>query len=246
LRILRYFRFFGRLAESDDAHEKSTLEVIRNNAGGLARISGERIWSEWRKILQGPMGGQLTLRMIDLGLAQYIGLPENPKCDQLEKILGQTRPQNLHPVTLVTQLLDSRDQATNLNLRLKMSAYERDLAHFLLEHKENMPQAQDLKKWQKILLMTKLKQHNVREWIEQFILCYTPENSELLQKFKCWEIPKFPINGQDLNECGVPKGKKMGICMNQLKEVWIDSDFSLDRSNLLKVELPKIVDNIIT
>ena len=116
LRILRYFRFFGRLAESDDAHEKKTLEVIRNNVQGIAKISGERIWSEWKKILQGPMGGRLTLRMIDVGLAQYIGLPENPNCTQLEKILktGQT----LHPATLVTQLLDDLDQATKLNLKV--------------------------------------------------------------------------------------------------------------------------------
>ena len=240
LRILRYFRFFGRLAESDDAHEKKTLEVIRNNVQGIAKISGERIWSEWKKILQGPMGGRLTLRMIDVGLAQYIGLPENPNCTQLEKILKTG--QILHPATLVTQLLDDVDQATKLNLRLKMSAYERDLVLFLLEHKD-IPQ--DLKKWQKTLVMTKQKQHNVREWIEQFILCYHPESVQLLNEFKGWEIPKFPINGQDLKNEGVPPGKKMGTCMNQLKEVWIESDFSLDRSNLLKVELPKIVDNML-
>ena len=242
LRILRYFRFFGRLAEKEDAHETKTLEVIRNNAQGLARISGERIWSEWKKILQGPMGGRLTLRMIDVGLAQFIGLPESPNCDQLEKVLRDRK--SLHPVTLLTQLLVDQDQATALNLRLKMSAYERDLVFFLLEHKDN---PQDLKKWQKTLVLTKQKQHFVREWIEQVIACYhSDESVELLNQFKSWEVPKFPINGQDLKAEGVPTGKKMGLCMNLLKEVWIDNDFNLDRSHLLKVELPKIVDTLVS
>ena len=36
-------------------------------------ISGERIWSEWKKILSGRYAGQLTAKMIELGLAPYIG-----------------------------------------------------------------------------------------------------------------------------------------------------------------------------
>ena len=36
-------------------------------------ISGERIWSEWKKILAGKYAGQLTAKMIELGLAPFIG-----------------------------------------------------------------------------------------------------------------------------------------------------------------------------
>ena len=77
LRILRYFRFYGRIAKDVANHEKETLKAIENNKEGLAQISGERIWSEWKKILSGPMGGPLTLKMIELGLGPYMGLPEN-------------------------------------------------------------------------------------------------------------------------------------------------------------------------
>lgn len=48
LRILRYFRFYGRIANTPDDHEQETLDIIAKNAAGLKRISGERLWVEIR------------------------------------------------------------------------------------------------------------------------------------------------------------------------------------------------------
>jgi tRNA nucleotidyltransferase (CCA-adding enzyme) len=44
LRILRYFRFYGRLASDSLQHEADTIKAIAENVDGMARISGERIW----------------------------------------------------------------------------------------------------------------------------------------------------------------------------------------------------------
>ena len=60
LRIMRYFRFFGRISKTG-RHEEATLRAIKDNAEGMARISGERIWSEWKKILLGNLKGQQDL-----------------------------------------------------------------------------------------------------------------------------------------------------------------------------------------
>jgi tRNA nucleotidyltransferase (CCA-adding enzyme) len=46
LRILRYFRFYGKIAKSPNDHEQETLDIISSNADGLKRISGERLWVE--------------------------------------------------------------------------------------------------------------------------------------------------------------------------------------------------------
>ena len=70
LRILRYFRFYGRIVQncgseasghihSIKPHEKETIESIKRNSEGLSRISGERIWTEWKKILAGRFGDQV-------------------------------------------------------------------------------------------------------------------------------------------------------------------------------------------
>lgn len=53
LRILRYFRFHGRLSVSG-VHDPSCLEAIRTNHKGLEQISGERIRSEMIQILSHP------------------------------------------------------------------------------------------------------------------------------------------------------------------------------------------------
>lgn len=54
LRILRYFRFFGRISKSPNDHEKDTLDIISKNVEGLARISGERLWVEIRVSMTPP------------------------------------------------------------------------------------------------------------------------------------------------------------------------------------------------
>lgn len=237
LRILRYFRFYGRIGDSsNDNHEEVTMEAIRQNAVGLQRISGERIWSEWKKILSGPMGGPLTIKMVELGLSPYIGLPENPDVQELQRI-WDLQKNTLHYVTLLSHLLRSQDEMNKLNLRLKMSAYERDLGMFLLQHRDAV---QTLKYWQKVFIMTKLKPASVREWIVEAMR--SKNMNDLVLEFQQWEVPYFPISGSDLKAEGVSPGKSIGFCLNFLKEAWIDSDFSLDRDHLLKVELPKACD----
>ena len=37
IRILRYFRFYGRIVPESDAHCEETLSAIRDNVGGMER-----------------------------------------------------------------------------------------------------------------------------------------------------------------------------------------------------------------
>lgn len=54
-------------------HEPETLDAIRDNASGLAGISGERIWVELKKTLVGSHANHVLELMYELGLAQYMG-----------------------------------------------------------------------------------------------------------------------------------------------------------------------------
>jgi len=87
LRILRYFRFYGRISTESDNHCEETIEAIRNNVEGLKIVSGERIWMEWKKILVGNYAGELTLKMIEVGLGPYIGLPSQPNIQEFNQIM---------------------------------------------------------------------------------------------------------------------------------------------------------------
>lgn len=136
LRILRYFRFYGRTADAADAHDERTLRAIAENIAGLEKMSGERIWGEVRKILQGRFAERLVAKLLDCGAAPFMGLPAAPNREQFRRVCAAndaTAPMN--PITLLAGLLDSEEDAFRLHQRLKLSAFERDLAKFLMVNK---------------------------------------------------------------------------------------------------------------
>ncbi|XP_022907358.1 CCA tRNA nucleotidyltransferase 1, mitochondrial isoform X2 [Onthophagus taurus] len=241
LRILRYFRFYGRIALTPDAHEELTLEAIRENLNGLHGISGERIWVELKKILEGNFAGEIMQTIIECGLSPYIGLPQNPNVEELKAVWKRSQKLNLHGITLLVTLIRSEEQVLNLHTRLKLSAYERDLALFLVAHRGPKLSSKDpLLPYQQLLIKSKSKQNHTKEWIIE-VLKYN--NSPFLQKFIEWNVPKFPVNGAMLKEEGVESGRIMGCVLNELKEFWADNDFDLNAEELLK-EIPRIVNSL--
>lgn len=68
-----------------------------------------------------------------------IGLPDVANYDEIHRLrtVMDTACANIayHPVTLLATQLNECVDATNLQARLKMSAYERDMAIFLANHK---------------------------------------------------------------------------------------------------------------
>ncbi|XP_019881349.2 CCA tRNA nucleotidyltransferase 1, mitochondrial isoform X2 [Aethina tumida] len=237
LRILRYFRFYGRIAEFPNKHEEDTLKAIRENAAGLANISGERIWTELKKILEGNFAGELLQSIIDCGLSPYIGLPQECNENELSKVWERSKELNLHPITLLSTVLANQDHVVALNNRLKLSAFERELALFVVNNREEKPDPKPLKPYQKLLLTTKSKQSDVKLWIIE-VLKYN--NSSYIEEFEKWQVPKFPITGNMLKK-HITKPKVMGTIINELKLHWFEKDFVPDSEELMK-ELPNIME----
>ena len=73
LRILRYFRFYGRIVPDVDQHDATTLETIRETADGLRGVSVERVWMEVKRILIGNHAPHLMKLMYELNVAESIG-----------------------------------------------------------------------------------------------------------------------------------------------------------------------------
>ena len=73
LRILRYFRFYGRIVPEPELHDADTLEAIRENTQGLRGVSVERVWVEVAKVLVGNHTPHLVKLMYSLGVANNIG-----------------------------------------------------------------------------------------------------------------------------------------------------------------------------
>ncbi|KAI8424966.1 hypothetical protein MSG28_006870 [Choristoneura fumiferana] len=243
LRVMRYFRFYGRISEKPDNHEKSTLEIIKNNVDGLQNISGERIWMELKKILEGSFSGALLKTMLDVGIGKHIGLPLEPNIEELDRVLIRGRHLGLHPMSYLAALLRDMDEVTVLHRRLKFSGYDREMLYYIVEHRENKEAHphRPLLPYEKLVLNTKIKQKDAVDYVRE-VLKYRGEE-KLLEEFNKWELPRFPMSGKILKDNGVPPGKMYGPIISKLKDIWIDNNYIQTAEDLAKL-LPGIIAEI--
>lgn len=61
---------------------------------------------------------------------------------------------------------------------------------------------------------------------------YAPKAIELVQN---WDIPNFPVDGNDLIKAGIKKGPALGKALDKLETYWIDKKFRPDQLNLLSI-----------
>ncbi|XP_017086855.2 CCA tRNA nucleotidyltransferase 1, mitochondrial [Drosophila bipectinata] len=231
LRILRYFRFYGRIAKDSKSHDEATLQAVKDNAAGLARISGERIWAELQKIVVGNFGSDLLLEMNRCHLFEHIGFPVKPNLEEFERLCKALEKfeKPHYPILYMSGMLNSVNDAMDMHNRLKLSAYERDLALFITQQREKVDtDYKSIRDYQKLCIQPNVN----RDYVEQ-LLKYT-NKLDLYQQLKSWPKPTFPVNGHALSSLGL-KGKKVGQVMNELKLHWADSDFKSTSEDLLKL-----------
>ncbi|VDN22427.1 unnamed protein product [Gongylonema pulchrum] len=227
LRILRYFRFFGRLAPCGDAHEKETLDAIVANKSGMKDISGERIWSELKKICVGRLGGEVITTMLkQCGLALLLGLPENADTAHFCQMHRRFHP-NIEAMTLLTSC--------------KLSHAEKSLAEFIMQHRDAAEKdaANDVF-FKNVLLheerlhkFTRKKVQTSREKVIE-LAKYAMSDDRIINEIRAWETPVFPVSGLDLMHSNVPSGQHVKKILDHLFKLWIESQWKMDQEELLK------------
>uniref|UniRef100_A0A8D0DWW2 tRNA nucleotidyl transferase 1 n=1 Tax=Salvator merianae TaxID=96440 RepID=A0A8D0DWW2_SALMN len=233
LRILRYFRFYGKIAKSPGDHESKNLEAIKANAQGLAGISGERIWTEMKKILAGNHINHLIHLMYELDVASCIGLPTNGSLQEFDTVCKNVQNLFPKPMTILTSLLKVPDDILKLDLRFKISKDEKNLGLFLLKHRKDLVKAADsmepLKPYQDFIIDS--READALSKICE-LLKYQGE-AHLLKEMQQWSIPPFPVSGHDIRKMGISSGKEIGILLQQLRDQWKKSGYQMDKEELL-------------
>lgn len=97
---------------------------------------------------------------------RYVGLPENPNIKNFEIVHDTSKKNNisLQPITYLAVMLKDENEVLQLHNRLKLSAYERDLALFLVKYGEDKPSV-NLKFYKGILIHWKGNVVNARSYI---------------------------------------------------------------------------------
>ncbi|CAG9540206.1 unnamed protein product [Cercopithifilaria johnstoni] len=240
LRILRYFRFFGRLALDDEAHEKATLDAIISNGGGLKDISGERIWMELKKICVGRLGGAvLTTMLKQCNLASLLGLPENADTAYLCSLHKRYYPK-IEAMTLLSSLFIEMEQIEIFHKRCKLSYAERTLAEFIFEHRDGAKKnASSILFFKNILLneerlhkLTRKKVQTSREKVIE-LAKYAMVDDEMINELNIWRPPIFPVGGVDLMHNNIPPGPHVKQILDHLFKIWIESGWMMSKEELL-------------
>lgn len=209
LRILRYFRFQGRLPKPK--WDKGTLDSISTHAKGLTQISAERVWQEMSKILAGKNVASVLSAMDKTGVTKVIGLSTN----NINSVKDKS-----NPIVALAQL----DNSVDLAKRWKLSNNDTELLNFLIKNKNNT------------LDQTKVE-HMIADGVEKFKIQALAElqgQSKMADHAGNAEVPSFPITGADLIAKGMKPGPEMGATLNKLKQQWKASNFTATKDDLLK------------
>ena len=181
---------------------------------------------------------------LKVGLGPYIGLPENPDTEELMRVWHQCEKmgERLQPMALLASLLRTEAEVMELHNRLKLSCIERDLGLFVAANRNMEPHPTlPLQPYQWLAVDSKAKMQDTLLFVEQLLL-YRGE-AELAEQFKQWEMPRFPVKGDQLKQAGCPPGRLMSVVMTKLKTIWKEANFEISTEELVKA-IPGILDSI--
>lgn len=205
LRILRYFRFQGRL--STPTWDKDTLKAISSNAEGLQKISAERVWQEMGKVLSGNNVANILDYMAKTGVSKVIGLSTN----DLNKVKD-----NGNSIVALAQTGNTIDIAK----RWKLSKVQATMLDFLVKNKNNT-------------LDQKKVEDMIADGVDKELISALATLQGKDVNIDA-EVPNFPITGADLIAKGMKPGPEIGAKLGQLKQKWKDSNFKSTKDELLK------------
>ncbi|CAF4129985.1 unnamed protein product [Adineta steineri] len=249
LRILRYFRFFGRLANENASHDKETLEAIRQNANGLRHISGERLWVELKRIAEGRNAGPVLKIMLEQDIGQYLGIPSNADLNQLEDHWRKCHRAHPHALTILTKLFRNMDELVKFEQRMKYSNECRRLSQLLVVYRDEIflldsSSIDPLKPYKDLLVDLYLFDPNIKEKIIELLKYQYCLNE--IQQLIDWPLPHFPISAGMLALKGIKQGGNYKIILHELRQAWKQSNFKATEHQLLEETLPIILKNLKT
>jgi tRNA nucleotidyltransferase/poly(A) polymerase len=223
LRIMRYFRFLGRMKTVNyDQYTLETLKTIHKMAAGLDKISGERIWAELTKILSQPRAATIV-RLMAGAVGPQLGIRENFFPD-----VKDFNNEDSWLLKLIA-LYDHNDKRVldAMKNRYHASAYEMEFVktYFLMNHDRatNFEIVQychkndflcmfvmDLVSWKKA--------KNWQKWDAFF-------QYDFPGKVGSYDVVPWPITAETLMAEGFEPGPALGKELKKRRAEWLDNLF---------------------
>ncbi|WP_419247315.1 CCA tRNA nucleotidyltransferase [Wolbachia endosymbiont of Rhagoletis indifferens] len=228
LRILRAFRFHAKICVGDLSDE--ILSVCKKHSHMIQNLSGERIRDEILKLLECNDPFPTLKSMQESDVLQKI-IPKEVKCEILSSplLLGTDALVKLALLLRTTKKNDRLSLGEYVSKFLRLSNKQKKKLLFLLSN--------DIK--------TELSEKEQKKYISLFgrelycnlIKICGVESGENIDKYisfaDTFNIPKFPLSGDDLINIGHQPGKSLGKNLELLRQHWEDSSYTLTKEELV-------------
>lgn len=238
LRILRFFRFLAWYGGKSKV-EAAALKACRENRQGLKKISAERIWTEFKRLLEAPDPSRALRIMLTNDILDML-LPEASNVEGLEKLIALETREDLAPDPLLRLMaMSARDEFALAGLckRLKSSKAERSRILGWAGDRTSFDPNGDARD-------KKIALYNAGQSIalDRILLRAAGEEDPVIASrwvglhdfAKDWDIPEFPLKGRDLKTAGLKDGPEMGKKLTALRALWVRSGFTADKARLLQ------------
>ena len=243
LRILRFFRFHARYGAELDETGLAACRALRD---GLNRLSAERIWSEFKKILGAPGAYEAVAAM---EAAQILEILLGPKASLtvFGGIIAQDTDENLVPDPLLRLAAltgtgpGGRERIRVMAAKMKMSNAERERLFGATDDsaREDVKSAfGDLAAAERAIMALGAQAFSDQVRLEAAEAAGEtappPRDWKILTDYaRNWDQPDFPVTGGDLILLGYEPGPMLGDALDQLKAHWIAERFEPTKEDLL-------------
>lgn len=226
LRILRFFRFHALYGRG--APDGAALAACRAGADKIASLSKERITQEFFKILSVDAPQEILALMFGHGVLREFETPEYDPALMGHVCAFQQRYglAFIAARLLVLAGFSGKNLEAMEKILLIPRVFRKDIEAIIrvleMPDLDAGPRVKEaVYRYGRIpaaqALMIELAQDRVMNG-------YAPEAIAIIQK---WEIPNFPVSGNDLMQEGYKPGPELGARLADLEERWIKNGFRL-------------------
>lgn len=246
LRILRYFRFhawYGR-----PPLEPKSFKACVAGAPAMARLSGERVQKEMRRLLEAPDPVPTLALMADRKILEH-WLPELGPLRALAALVALERERGeADPWRRLAASLQPGSRIAPLAQRWRLSNAVAERLQSMVD--ADPPIDAQATPQQRRQLLYRLGDELYADrvllaWAHALAGAGSGGDSTggfgaALQLARDWPAPSFPLSGADVVGAGVPPGPRIGALLRAVENWWIAGDFAADRAACL-VELRRRV-----
>ena len=234
LRILRYFRFYAYYGKNNI--EKNQINTFKNLSSNLKKLSSERLYYEFEKILLSNNAYKVIKLMQNSGVLKYIIFNKNyierikslNKFNKINHLIDfSTRlaiilnKKNLLKVSRNLKLSKAENNKINkiikLNKSFNFKDFEKNKSKYVYYYGHEILQS---------LLIYNFFKHTSNSKVEKYL--------RIIYSVKNLKIPNLPIYGKDIIRFGIKPGPKIGKLIKFIESWWILNNFKPSKKECLK------------